>query len=342
MPGLSLPTIPALATVWQKQLDDYVVALQWQPHGETLAVAAAHGHVTLIKSDGQAVGQLFAHKNGINSLSWSADGSRLATGGQDGYARIWDANTGRCLDELRTDAQWVECAAYSPIQEFLVITAGRTLAVWDTTTRLLERYPDQPNTIADAQWQPGSLFFAVARYGKLSIYRVGSTEPIKEFTWKGSILKIAWSPDGDFIATGNQDATVHFWYRKTGRDLEMSGYVSKIRELSWDANSCLLATGGGAAVTVWNCSGKGPAGRRPLELAGHADLVRTLSFQGKGTLLASGGKDGRVCVWKTKGSEQLAGGIEFSSGISQLAWCRNDRLLAVGTEEGMVAVLNAP
>jgi WD40 repeat protein len=182
---------------------------------------------------------------------------------------------------------------------------------------------------------------AVACYGKLSIYRIGSTEPVKEFTWKGPILKVAWSPDGDFIATGNQDATVHFWYRNSGRDLEMSGYASKVRELSWDANSRLLATGGGLAVTVWRCSGKGPAGARPLELSGHIELISALSFQRKGALLASGGKDGRVCAWKIKDSGPLVGGIEFSSSISQLAWSGNDQLLAVGTDEGMVTVLNS-
>ena len=66
-------------------------------------------------------------------------------------------------------------------------------------------------------------------------------------------------PTGRFIATGNQDSTVHLWITETGKDLHMSGYSTKVRELSWHANSRFLATGGGPAVVVWDFSGKGPA-----------------------------------------------------------------------------------
>ena len=44
----------------------------------------------------------------------------------------------------------------------------------------------------------------------------------------------------------------------------MSGYSTKVRELSWHANSRFLATGGGPAVVVWDFSGKGPAGSKPV------------------------------------------------------------------------------
>jgi WD40 repeat protein len=94
----------------------------------------------------------------------------------------------------------------------------------------VKAYPEQPSTIADVQGQPDSSFFTVAAYRKLSTFSATSTEAVKEFAWKGSILKVAWSSDGNYVVTGNQDATVHFWYRKTGRDLEMSGYPAKIRD----------------------------------------------------------------------------------------------------------------
>ena len=40
---------------------------------------------------------------------------------------------------------------------------------------------------------------------------------------------IPWSPDGKYIATGDQDSTVHFWIMSTGDDLQMSGYPTKVR-----------------------------------------------------------------------------------------------------------------
>ena len=342
MPGVMPSTPAALQVIWDQQLEDYVVAVQWKPRDEVVAAGTAQGNAVIAGSDGSVLARIPAHKGGLNSLSWNATGTRLATGGQDGQTRIFDGQTGHCIREIEAEAQWVECLSYSPLGEYLAIAAGKKLSLWNAETSCLERYPDQPTTISDIQWQPQSLFFAVACYGRLSIYKVGSTEPVQQFAWRGSILKIAWSPDTSYIATGNQDATVHFWFRRSGKDLEMAGYPSKIRELSWNSSSDLLATGGGPAITIWNCSGKGPAGTRPIELKGHIEPITALTFQAKGSLLASGGRDGRVCVWQIKKSGQLISGLEFPSAISQLCWSDSDRRLAVGTQDGKVAVMEAP
>lgn len=42
---------------------------------------------------------------------------------------------------------------------------------------------------------------------------------------------MAWSPDGRYLSHGNQDATVHFWIVATGRELQMTGYPSKVAQL---------------------------------------------------------------------------------------------------------------
>jgi len=39
------------------------------------------------------------HKNGVNSASFSRDGRRIVTASDDHTARLWDAETGRPIDE---------------------------------------------------------------------------------------------------------------------------------------------------------------------------------------------------------------------------------------------------
>jgi WD40 repeat protein len=161
---------------------------------------------------------------------------------------------------------------------------------------------------------------------------------VKSFQWKGSILVVAWSPDGNYMATGNQDASVHFWYRKSGRDLEMSGYPAKVRELSWDSGSRYLATGGSPLVTIWDCGGKGPAGTRPIQLEGHGGFLSAMTFQHKGSLLASGCQGGDVFLWSLKKTGQPLRGSKFESPITQVRWAPNDALLAAASESGEVRV----
>jgi WD40 repeat protein len=40
---------------------------------------------------------LKGHSDGVLSVSWSPDSSKLASGSDDYMVRVWDAETGECL-----------------------------------------------------------------------------------------------------------------------------------------------------------------------------------------------------------------------------------------------------
>jgi WD40 repeat protein len=135
---------------------------------------------------------------------------------------------------------------------------------------------------------------------------------------------------------------VHFWIVKTGEDLQMWGYPTKVRELAWDPTSRYLATGGGVAVTVWDCSGKGPAGTRPLVFEAHEAPLSALAFQGRGPLLASGGQDGLVALWRPGMTRKPLALATNDAEITRLAWAPDDRSLAIGSASGTVVMFATP
>jgi WD40 repeat protein len=229
---------------------------------------------------------------------------------------------------------------WSPHGNSLVSAAGKKLRLWNDRGGLLRAYPDQPASIADIKWSSKGKEFAAAGYGGVSFFNPEGKgdEPRTRFSWKGSVLAIAWSPDGKFIAGGGQDCSVHFWYMKDGKDLEMTGYPQKVRELSWDASSTYMATGGGDLVTIWNCSGKGPAGSTPISLAFHEMALSALAFQNCGPLLASACSAGMLAFWLPGGSKRVLSHTKLDDGISQLAWAPNDARLAIGGEAGYVGL----
>lgn len=342
MPRVAAPASPLLDAIWHAEVDDYVVAAGWSNPAGLLAVALGSGPIVLFDREGRRLVSLAGHKVGTSSISWSADGRFLVSGGQDGHVRVWDATAGACVADAEAGAAWVECVACSPVGEVFASAAGRTLRLWSLRGEALRRYPDHPSTIADLRWQRTAPYFATACYGQLAVFSADSDKPAKRFTWKGSILAVAWSPDGNYAATGNQDATVHFWYRKSGKDLEMSGYPAKVRELSWDGSSRYLATGGSSSPIVWDCAGKGPAGSKPIQLDGHRDLLTSLAYQWTGPLLASGARDGEVHVWHPTRGERATGRFTMGGPITALCWSPDDRVLAATSGGGRVVVLAAP
>ena len=322
---------------WQAEIGDHVIALAWAPDGSGLAAAAVGGPITLCDGmTGRIRHVLPGHGFGTTALSWSPGGRILASSGQDGEVKLWNVATGQLVKTLVGGSAWVERVTWSPDGTLLAAAAGKKVRLWDTAGGLVREYGDHPSTIADIQWKPGTRELASAAYGQIALFHPDRAEAVRSLKWKGSQLVLAWSPDGQHLATGDQDSTVHFWIMKTGEDLMMSGYPTKVKELSWDFTSRYLATGGGSMPCVWDVSGKGPAGTKPLQFEGHKARVTGLAFQHSGPLLASGGADGQVILWHPGRHKRPLAKTQADSGITRLDWSPADQRLGVGTESGAV------
>ena len=349
-----------LTKTWVAQLDDYVIDLAWSPAGRVLASASAAGPVTLFAASGARLHTLPGHADGTNALAWTPgvivdsgdrkpDSPILASGGQDGRVRFWDANTGGQTAETEmAPAAWVEHLAWRPAaanpkshdpnSNLLAAAAGRRLSFLSTDGSIAHTFPDAPKTLSALAWHPRGGVIAVAYFGGVCLWDADDFHARREYTYGSAIPALVWSPDGRWLVAGAQDNAVHLWLPEEDQEFHMSGYETKVRELSFSHDSRWLATGGARDACVWDCSGTGPEGREPLALP-HADRVCAVAFQHSHGLLATAANDNEVELWSPTRQQPLVATVRLTAPASKLAWSPDDTLLAVGSQKGGVLVL---
>ena len=332
-------TTGILRAGWSAEVDDYAIAGGWTRRGEKLVVADAAGGVYAFegKSGRNAWAGHGAHDGGVLAMAIHPGGTSFATAGQDGRALVWGVAEGRAKQAIDVGTGWVENVAWSPDGRWLAASCSRQVHVYGADGREAWRSEDHPSTVSAIAWsRNGEL--ATACYGRVSFFDVSTGELRQKFEWKGSLVSMALSPDGDVVACGSQDNSVHFWRRSTAEDSMMSGYPGKPSALAFDDAGTLLATGGGDRVTVWSFHGGGPEGTRPGILDLHVEPVTTLAFARRALRLASGGRDGAVVVWSLRrnGEGGPIGAAGVAGVVAELYWRPDGRALAALDAQGGV------
>jgi len=338
---------------WAAILDDYVIDLAWSPDGTLLAAASAAGGLTLYDGATGAVRHaLPGHADGANCLGWSADGALLGTGGQDGCVRLWDPATGIQTAEVKLGSAWVEQVAWQPTGRqlagaesgasklagpLLFAAAGRKLVALQPDGTVVYTFPDAPKTISALAWRPDGAACASACFGHVGIWDAGTFAAQHEYPYANAILALCWSPDSRWLVAGCHDNAVHLWIPAEDVELQMSGYETKLKELSFSNDSRWLATGGGRDACVWDCTGTGPEGREPLLLPQGARTT-AVAFQHTHGLLATGDAGGAFTLWSPTRKNPLVAEVKMPSPATKFAWRADDSLLATGTEQGGIYV----
>lgn len=361
----------SLATSYQA--DEYITSLSFCKERPLLGFGCADGKVFCMDMVSRKTSQVAQHQKRSHSIVWLSGGVGLSAG-DDGKIFLWDGNIlerdqsqAECIYE---GVQEITCLAVSEIgskrdQKIVAAGIGKKIATfelkefksdqkisngaqtsnhWKVIDSQLD-YEAQPGTIEDICPIPGCPEFLSAAYMGAFQFRHGHPQPVQSYSWKGNSLKISISPDSRYIAAAQQDKDLHVWVVKNKTDLSMSGYAYKPLSMTWSKDGRYLATSGSEDITLWDCSGPGPAGRMPLTLRGHIGKIEVVKFTQDPCVLASAGKDGRMILWNHRASLPILAADEMDEPIVAMDLLQMPRpnqsmqtWIAVGCENGEIRV----
>lgn len=271
-------------------------------------------------------------------LASTADGARLVTGGDDGRLIAVAADGVHRVLARDGAGRWIDQVALGR-GGAVAWSAGRVAHV--LTAKGGERRFEAPSTVAGLAFAPKGFRLAVAHYNGATLWFPDAPGvPPEKLDWKGSHLAVSFSPDGRFLVTAMQEPTLHGWRLADRQPMRMSGYLTRVRSLSWTADGHFLATSGAERLVLWPFDGKaGPMGRAPRLISWGDTRIAMVACHPCRPVVAVGTVEGAIALVRIDDGAAIEARPAAASPVSALAWDGSGSQLAFGCENGEAGVV---
>lgn len=296
-----------------------IFALSWSPDGKFLCSGGQDGFIHIW--DMAARKKLLTYdrhrtsnrllttvlgQHEVYSVAWSPDGHLIASGGGNGdsTAHVWDALSGERYYQYRGHAVGQDDTGFhgaASISSIAWSPDGSRLA---TASCLFNDLLEEDISFKIMTAIPGfSHYITWTQYAKIHVWDALTGDKVRIYPGhRIGVTALAWSPDGNAIASASDDKTVHIWNPATLRSpthafqsTVLGNHTDRVKAVVWSPDSAYLASAGNdATVQLWNMSTR----ERLYTYRGHAKRVRTLAWSPNGNVIASAGDDRTIHLWK--------------------------------------------
>jgi len=243
-----------------REIDDLAVS----PTERLVAIADSGGtiHIRELPAGTERISFPAAVKPGWGcwGLAFTPDGRALAAMGRDSTAALWNPHSGKRLKNIQLDATESRSGLHhltlSPDGGLLIAQRQSHLEVWNLKEGIVRDLPT---------------------------------------THEYPIFCAAYSPNGQVIATGDEDRLVKLHDATTWRQVRtLVGHPGLVTALAFSPDGRTLASGNHTGeVTIWDMG----SGQELFTLHGHSGTLLHMVFSADGTRLITSGAGQGAVLW---------------------------------------------
>jgi WD40 repeat protein len=315
------------------------------PDGKTFVTASADRTVNVWDAATfQHLVRLRGHVGEVGSVAMSPDGRTVMSGSADGTTKLWNAETRH--PETVLDGYFVVAGFLGGGRQLVASRIGGG-CVWtpESGARAEFQIPNDPPFVIGAPGKPYDVkpdepLGALGRSdGSVEIWNL--TTGAKMTMWPAhtnAISAVAFSSDGQRLATGTPKGEVKIWDFATQR--EVARFDPMDRPLACLAfapdGKRLAGAGESSEVWLWDAA----TGREVIKLPGHGSLVSSVAFSPDSKLLATSSTGNHGRLWELPAGNLRATLKGHVQGVIAVAFSPDGKTLATGGMDRKVKLWN--
>ena len=199
---------------------NYITCTAYAPDGRTVCTGSYDKTVRLYDaSTGDSLLTFSGHIAQITAIAFSHDGKMIATASADRTLRFWDPSDAECLGTI-VNPDTVDAIAFSQDATTILIglSNGNSRMVNIAKGESVMEFTGHTGSIRSVEFSPDERTILTGSSDKTArLWNVANGVCLRTFTGHyksnvgNSVLKVAYAPNGKFIATGSAIGTVHFY-----------------------------------------------------------------------------------------------------------------------------------
>lgn len=290
----------------------------------------------------QPLTTLLGHTDVVGNISWSADGSRLASASYDGTVAIWQADESQSdswqiITSLTGHRGAVKSVAWNGDDSRLA-SAGGIVTIWDTDSWQPITTLANSNSefgFSSVAWNMDGSYLASASADNITIWDTATWQPLQTLTYQDDMLdNLAWSNDGDYLASTSSNNII-IWDISSWQSFAISSdNLDTVESLAWNFNHAYLASTSGNNIIIWETS----SWQQLITLTDHSASVTSVAWSGDGKLLASASTDRTIILWDIISWQPLTALAENADIVLDVAWKNDNHRLASAYWDGSIIV----